>query len=153
MKQIVMGVLSGLVTAATLLAGAPANAQSIDGWVKAVNKKLDRNMAFPENGWHGVAEATFERGADGRAKAVRVRSRNRAVARAARITLARVYNLPPLPAGYEGKRIKLQMLVGDPLNTTGFHARRKELLAAAQVQNGRLVPGQDGIRLAALATR
>lgn len=151
MKQIVIGLISGLATAAALLAGAPAYADPLDGWVKAVNKKLDRAVPIPTSGRHGVAEATFERGEDGRAKAIVVRSDDRALARAARITLARVRGLPALPAGFKGARIRMQMLIGDFADPFAYYAQRKQMLATAQASNARL--DGDEVRFAALDRR
>ncbi|WP_375427402.1 hypothetical protein [uncultured Sphingomonas sp.] len=163
MNQIVIGVVSALVTAAALAAGAPAHANAnananadpgaIENWVKQVNRKLDRTIVFPANGRSGVVQATFERDDDGRARAIIVKSGHPAMTRAARHTLNRIRDLPQLPAGYVGKRIRMQMLVGNVADPVSYHDQRKRMLASAQASNVRFAQRNGPGQLAVLATK
>lgn len=153
MKQIVIGVISALVTAAALTASAPAHADPIGNWVEQVNKKLDRTIVFPSNGQSGVVEATFKRRDDGRAEAIVVQSGSAAMRRAAQHTLNRVRDLPPLPAGYTGKRIRMQMLVGHMSDLTSYDEQRKRMLASAQATNLRYARLNVPVRLAATTAK
>lgn len=155
MKQIVIGAVSGIATAALLFATSSANAspQSIETWVKAANQKLERRMVYPSNGASGIVTATFQRGPDGSPVAVEIRPTRRALMNAARATLNRVRDLPPLPPGYGDKRIRMQMLIGDPANATEYYTQRKQLLASAQVNNVQLASRQRSVEVAASQAR
>lgn len=155
MKQIVIGVISGLTTAALLFASTSATASPdpIESWVKATNAKLERHMVYPTSGQSGIVVATFQRSQDGRATAINIRSASPAMARAARNTLTRLRDLPPLPPGYADKRIRMQMLVGDPADTAGYHAQRKQLIAAAQTNNMQLAARLQPVQVAASQPR
>ncbi|MDF2496094.1 hypothetical protein [Sphingomonas sp.] len=137
MKNIVIGVTSGITAAAALSFGSPANAEptSLDAWVKVVNQRIEDRMVTPASGRSGVVFATFSRGEDGRPTAVQISRTGRVLANAARRTLARIGALPPLPSGYEGKRIRMQMLVHDLNDTSGYYQRRGVMLASANAQN------------------
>ena len=152
-KDIVIGLVTGLATAAALFVGSPANAEPIGDWVKVVNKKLDRNIALPSNGRSGVVTATFKRGEDGRPTAVSVDSKDRTLARAARITLNRLRRLPPMPEGYGGTRIRMQMLVGSAADLAAYHSKRAELLASAQASNLQLAMTPRPVQVAAVTAR
>lgn len=142
-------IIIGLVAAAASLAGAPAYAEEgISGWVKTVNNKLDRTIVYPSGDQHGVAHAVIQRTPDGRARLVSVRSENRALARAARLTVARLRRLPPMPSGYEGRPIALQMIIGDPNDFGAFHRDRARMLASADNSNRLLAARVEGTRLA-----
>lgn len=153
MKQIVISVVSALVTAAALVAGAPAHADPIGNWVAKVNKKLDRTIVFPSNGRSGIVEATFNRRDDGRAEAIVVESADREMKRAARHTLNRIRDLPPLPAGYTGTRIRMQMLIGDMSDLKTYNEQRTRMLASAQATNLRCASLNAPVRLAATAAK
>lgn len=152
-KDIIIGFASCLATAATLFVGSPANAEPIGDWVKTVNKQLDRKIAFPPDGRSGVVMATFERGENGRPTAVTVDSKDRALARAARITLSRLRQLPPLPEGYGARRIRMQMLVGNPADLAGYRAKRADLLASAEATNVRLARMSRPVQVATATAR
>lgn len=148
-------VIAGLVAAATFLAGAPAQAGAdpLAGWVDTVNKKLDRNIDYPTGGQHGVAYATIRRTEDGRAVLVNVDCEDRALARAARRTVARLRDIPPMPMGFRGQAIRMQMLIGDPGNVHAFNLRRRQMLADATGRNVQLAARVAGSQLASNATR
>lgn len=147
-------IIIGLVAAAAALGGTPAYAgNGISGWVTTVNKKLDRAIVFPGDGRHGVAHAVIQRTPEGRAKLVSVRSESRAVARAARITVSRLRGLPPMPSGYEGSVIALQMLIGDPDDAYSFYRNRDRMLASADTRNRQLAARLEGAQLAMNAAR
>lgn len=148
-------VIAGLIAAATFLAGTPAHAEAdpLADWVTTVNKKLDRNIAYPSGGQHGVAYATIRRTEDGRAVLVKVNCEDRALARAARLTVARLRNVPPLPMGYKGSAIRMQMLIGDTNNPNAFYARRKQLLADAANKNAQYAARMAGSQLASVEAR
>lgn len=143
-------IIAGLIAASAALAGTPAYAapDTVSNWVKTVNKKLDRTVVFPANGRSGTARATFQRTEGGRAVLVSVRSSDRAVERAARQTVAQLRNLPPMPAGLEGREITLQMLIGDPNNPRAFYKQRETMLASAENSNQRLAARVAGTQLA-----
>ncbi|UVO51747.1 hypothetical protein M0208_14975 [Sphingomonas sp. SUN019] len=155
MKQIVIGLMSGLVTATLLFASTSVNASTdpLQGWVQAANKKIEGRMVYPSNGESGVVVATFQRGQDGRPTAITIRSASPAMARAARLTLNRVRDLAPLPAGYDGKRIRMQMLIGDPTDAADYYAQRKQLLAAAEQNNVQLAAKLQPVQVAATQPR
>lgn len=143
-------IVIGLVAAAAALAGTPAYAgpDSVETWVKTVNAKIDRRLAYPANGRSGVARATFRRGADGRAELVSVDAKDRAMARAARTTLARLRDLPPEPSGMKGGTFTLQMLIGDPDDVRAFFHRRARMLASAETANRQVAARMAGAQLA-----
>lgn len=148
--------IAGLAAAsAILLAANPVNAQSdpIADWVKTVNKKLDNTMVYPSGPQHGTAYATIRRTEDGRAVLVDVRADSPAIARAARLTVARLRNVPPLPAGFKGQPIRMQMLIGDPNNTYAYYSNRKRMLASAERRNVELAARMAGAQLASNAAR
>ena len=144
-------VIAGLIAAAAALSGSPAYAAGQDpvaDWVKQVNRKLDRNIAYPTGNRHGVAYATFRRTADGRAEMLSVESKDRALERAARITLKRLRDLPPEPKGMKGSTITLQMLIGDPNDPRGYHQKNARMLASADERNKQVAARLEGTRLA-----
>lgn len=148
MKSIVIAVAA----TASFLAGGAAAAQtsgSIDGWVAQVNRQLDARMVLPRTGEHGRATVMFRRGVDGRAVDVAVESGRAVLKRAARATLARLRDLPPLPAAYEGRRIRLQLLVGDPSNHAGYIRDRNTMLTAATATNIRVAQRTENVQVAA----
>jgi hypothetical protein len=155
MKQIVIGLMSGLVTATLLFASTSVNASPdpLKAWVKATNQQIERRMVYPNNGENGVVVATFQRGQDGRPTAITIRSASPAMARAARLTLDRVHDLAPLPAGYDGQRIRMQMLIGDPADTADYYAQRKQLLATAETNNVQLAARLQPVQVAATQPR
>ncbi|UVO50208.1 hypothetical protein M0208_06610 [Sphingomonas sp. SUN019] len=155
MKQIVIGLMSGLVTATLLFASTSVNASPdrLQGWVKATNKKIESRMVYPSNGESGIVVATFQRSQDGRPVAISIRSASPTMARAARLTLNRIHDLAPLPAGYEGRRIRMQLLIGDSIAAVDYYAQRKELLAAAKQNNVQLAARLQPVQVAATRPR
>lgn len=153
MKQIVIGVVSALVTAAALAAGTPAHADPLESWVEQVNRKLDRSIVFPSNGQVGVVEATFKRRGDGRAEAIVTRSGSPAMQRAARQTLTRIRDLPPLPTGYAGIPIRMQMLVGHQSELASHNKRRERMLESARAANMRLIGERAPFEVASTAAK
>lgn len=136
-----MNHLAAAAASAVLLAAAPAAAEpdGIDLWVKAVNKQLDHAIALPAMGRTGTAVISFQRGADGRATNIVVRSRDHILARAAQRTLARMGALPPLPSGMPGdQRIVFRMLVGDAGDVTRYERERARMIADAGRHNTEL---------------
>lgn len=132
--------IAGLIAGVVLLAPHAAHAQSdpIGTWVKAVNKKLDASMVYPLGGQHGTAQATIRRTEDGRAVLVDVSADSPAIARAARRTVARLRNVPPLPVGFKGQPIRMQMLIGNPNDAYAYYRSRKQMLAKAETNNVQL---------------
>lgn len=155
MKQIVIGLISGVATAALLIISAPASAspESIDSWVSTVNGKLERWMVHPSDDTSGIVTATFRRGSDGSPTEIEIRPTRPSLMRAARSTLHRVRDLPPLPPGYTTNRIRLQMLVGDPAHVAEYYAQRRALLASAQTQNVQVASRQPAVEIAASGAR
>lgn len=157
MKTIIIGVVSGVAAAAILFTANPASAQasSLDAWVQTVNHELDRSMIIPQSGESGTVTATFELGTDGRAKDIRIAPAPSGLARAARATLQRVRGLPPLPAEYADKRIRMQMLVGDQSDVFGFYRTRAAMIASANRHNVELARLQaaEGVKVAAVDPR
>lgn len=149
MKQIVIGVVSALATAAALAATAPAHADPLGSWVEQVNEKLDRTIVIPSDGQSGVVDATFKRSSDGRVEDIVVRSGSSAMKRAARHTLRRIRDLPPLPAGYADMRIRMQMLVGSVSDLPSYDDQRERMLASAQAANLRYARLNAPVRVAA----
>ena len=146
--------MSGLATATMLFATSTnAGADPLDAWVKAANHKIERRMVYPNNGESGVVIATFQRSQDGRPTAITVRSASPAMMRAARITLNRVRDLPSLPDGYDGKRVRMQMLIGDPAAAGEYYAQRKQLLATANTNNVQLAQRLQPVQVAASQPR
>lgn len=131
-------VIIGIIAATALLAAAdPASAERdpLAAWAERVGKQVDRSMAMPSGGRHGVAYVTVRRTADGRAELVRVDCDDRALARAARITVARLRKIPSPPSGYEGMPIRIQMLIGTPNDPFGYDAELRRLRAEAGERN------------------
>lgn len=155
MKQIVIGLMSGLATATSLFASTSVNASPdpLQGWVKATNKKIESRMVYPFNGESGIVVATFQRGQDGRPTAITIRSASPALARVARVTLNRVHDLAPLPAGYDGQRIRMQLLIGDSTAAADYYAQSKQLLAAAEQNNVQLAARLQPVQVAATQPR
>lgn len=164
MREVVIGVATGLATAAALIMSTSGHAQStsvqpapvqatpIQDWVEAVNARVDRAMIMPA-GEHGMVEATFQRGDDGRVRAVEVGRGTLSMKRAAKLSLNRLRDLPPLPAGYAGTRIRVRMLMGDPADVWGYHTRRRQMLADARTSNLRLAQAAQPVRVASLERR
>lgn len=145
----------GLIAAAAALAGTPAYAgpDQVSTWVNAVNKKLERTIVYPPNGRHGVAHATFRRTADGRAELVSVKAKSASVARAARLTVARLRDLPPEPTGMSGRNIVLQMLIGNPNDARSYYHQRAQMLASAETGNRQVAARMAGSQLASTEVR
>lgn len=136
-------------SALTALAGpAPAAADPLDAWVKTVSKKVTANLDQAATGGHGAAAAIVRRTGDGRAELVRMDCDKRSVARAARIAIARLRKLPPLPAGFEKQPIRIQVLLGDPGDTYGYYAHLKRMTDQGDRQNRMLAARVAGTRLA-----
>jgi hypothetical protein len=155
MKQVVIGLMSGLATAALLFASTSVNASPdpLQEWVKATNKTIESRIVRPSNGETGIVIATFSRGEDGRPTAVAVRSASPAMARAARLTLNRLRDLAPLPEGYDGRRIRMQLLIGDPDFVGDYYIQHRQLLAAAERNNVQLAARLRPVQVAAEQSR
>ena len=152
MKTVIIGMSAAT---ATLAAADPASAERdpLAAWAERVGKQVDRSMVMPSGGRHGVAHATVRRTADGRAELVRVDCDDRALARAARITVARLRRIPPPPVGFESTPIRIQMLIGTPNDSYGYDAQLRRMRAEAGERNRLAAARVAGTQLASYQAR
>lgn len=110
---------------------------SVAEWVEQVNVKLYRSMAVGDS-LTGAAVVTFRRGADGYPEAVQVHEASPPIDRAARETLRRARQLPPLPSGVNPNQlIRVQLLFSGDEDQKVYLAKRHAMLAAADETNRR----------------
>jgi hypothetical protein len=106
-------------------------------WVKQVNLKLDRSMPVGDNRT-GLVVVTFRRGADGYPAAVQVHDARPALRHAARETLRRARQLPPLPPGIKpDQRITMQLLFAGDEDLEVYSAKRSAMTVYANDTNRR----------------
>lgn len=149
--------IAAIIAAAAALSAmaSPAQAQTdaLNVWIKSVSKQVSANMRIPHSGngsygGYGVASATVRRTPDGRAELVKMDCKNRSVARVARIAIARLRKLPPLPSGFDGAAIRMNLLLGDPGDSRGYYAQLDRLTAQADAQNRMLAARVTGEQFA-----
>jgi hypothetical protein len=131
---------AALVHASPLLAEvSPSDAPpaSIAAWVGTVNAQLEEATARTR-GTTGSATAIFRRASNGRPTDIKIIAATPAMEHAARGTLARLGQLPPLPSGVgPDQRIKLQLLFDDGSDVYAFEKKVHVLLAQAEAANMR----------------
>ncbi|MBV1691273.1 hypothetical protein KRR38_27215 [Novosphingobium sp. G106] len=94
------------------------------------------------NGLTGITTALFRRGEDGRAMDIVLIGATPGAERAARLTLQRLGQLPPLPQGVNPRqRIKLQLLLDSGYDAGAFKKKLRDMLAAADEANRRFAQG------------
>ncbi|MEG3166461.1 energy transducer TonB [Sphingomonas sp. PB2P19] len=145
-------ILVKLATAvAVLFPVAPAVSQTpIDNWVKQVSNKLDANIEMPTGSADGLVTATFKRSETGQVTDVIIDSRDSKLTRAALATMRRLRDLPPLPAGFEGKRIRMNLLIGNMSDYAGYVRQLKALRAQASSSNTQLAKRLSPVQVALL---
>lgn len=143
-NSIILLASAALFHASPLLAEAPqrdAAPASVHSWVQTVNARIDDVMTNP-SGLTGTVTALFRLDEAGRPTDIEIRGANPAMERAARLTLERVGHLPALPQGIDrGQRIKLQLLLDNGRDAKAYDRKRQDMLAAADVANGRIGGG------------
>lgn len=144
-NSIVLLASAAIFHASPLLAEVPqrgAPPASLNAWVGAVNARISEVMVEP-NGLTGITTALFRRGEDGRATDIVLVRATPAEERAARLTLQRLGQLPPLPRGVNPRqRIKLQLLLDSGYGVSAFRKKRRDMMAAADVENRRFAQGK-----------
>lgn len=145
--------IAAIVAAAAALSAtaSPAQAQTdaLNLWVKSVADQVNARIRIPADGrGYGVASAIVRRTPDGRAELVKMDCKNPSVARAARMAIARLHKLPPLPKGFDGTPIRMNLLLGNPGDSRGYHAQLDRLTAQAEAQNRMIAARVTGEQLA-----
>ncbi len=136
---------------AVLFPVAPAVSQTpIDDWVKQVSMKLDANIEMPAGSTDGLITATFKRSETGQATDVIIDGRNSELKRAALVTMRRLRDLPPLPAGFEGKRIRVNLLIGNMSDYGGYVRQLQVLRTQASSSNTQLAKRLSPVQVALL---
>jgi hypothetical protein len=132
---------AALVPISPLVADTPPSAEppaTVHDWVTAVNARIDA-VLINKAQLDGTVTVAFRRGGDGLASEIEIRGARPAMAHAARRTLARLGQLPPLPRGIDPRQqIKLQLLFGAGDDRETFDDKRRAMLAAASERNGRI---------------
>ncbi|MEG8055347.1 hypothetical protein QP185_22435 [Sphingomonas aerolata] len=112
--------------------------------------KLDANIEMPAGSTDGLITATFKRSETGQATDVIIDGRNSELKRAALVTMRRLRDLPPLPAGFEGKRIRVNLLIGNMSDYGGYVRQLQVLRTQASSSNTQLAERLSPVQVALL---
>lgn len=153
-NSIVLLASAAIFHASPLLAEVPqrsASPASLNAWVAEVSARISQVMPDP-NGLTGTTTALFRRGEDGRATDIVIGGATPAEESAARLTLHRLGELPPLPRGINPRqRIKLQLLLDSGYDVGAFKQKRRDLELAANEANRRFVDSRATTMVAELS--
>ncbi|MEN2787960.1 energy transducer TonB [Sphingomonas qilianensis] len=142
------------LSATQAVASSAHQVDTLDEWVQHANKELKRSMVPPRDGSGGKSTVTFRRGADGRPTDIVVLTRGGHIASAARRSVSRMRNLPPLPSGFTpDQRITMHLLVGDATNQYDFERENAKMVASAKAANAKLAARVSNVAVASIGSR
>jgi hypothetical protein len=142
--------VSALHAAGSIEDARPGN---VAEWVKQVNLKLDRAMPVGDNPT-GLVVVTFRRGDDGYPTAMRVHDASPALRSAARETLRRAHQLPPLPHGINpNQAIRVLLLFAGDENMDVYSAKRRAMTMSADEANSRFDRKREPARVNVASSR